>query len=36
MFACGDLGPAHPAPLDATGAQLGVDGGDYGARPSET
>src|SRR5215475_5442769 len=22
------LGPAYPAPLDTTGAQLGVDGGD--------
>jgi hypothetical protein len=24
----GGLGPAYPSPLDATGAQLGVDGSD--------
>src|ERR1043166_4412917 len=24
----GDLGPAYPSPLDATGAQLGGDGGE--------
>src|SRR3954469_4070269 len=38
----GGLGPAYPAPLDATGAQLGVDGGDlaglyrHGRRPPES
>ena len=26
----GDFGPAYSSPLDATGAQLGVDGGDLG------
>src|SRR3989442_15537066 len=38
----GGLGPAYPAPLDATGAQLGVDSGDlaggyrHGRRPPES
>src|SRR5262249_23093954 len=38
----GGLGPAYPASLDATGAQLGVDSGDlaglypHGRRPSES
>src|SRR5712691_6061332 len=38
----GGFGPAYPAPLDATGAQLGVDSGDLvgvyrpGRRPPES
>src|SRR5215831_12944934 len=38
----GGLGPAHPAPLAATGAQLGVDSGNlagvyrHGGRPPES